>query len=77
MKGFMIDGFGVKSRVRIEPLKGSLLYVNGKAYRGSFIVVEDRFGKITVINHIDVEIQRLAMRYLVKSSWKDQPRYAT
>ena len=55
MKGFMIDGFGVKSRVRIEPLKGSLLYVDGKAYRGALIVVEDRFGKITVINHIDVE----------------------
>lgn len=55
MKGFMIDGFGVKSRVRIEPLKGSLLYVDGKAYRGAFIVEEDRFGKITVINHIDVE----------------------
>jgi len=55
MKGFMIDGFGVKSKVTIEPLKGSLLYVDGKPYRGSFIIDEDRFGKITVINHIDVE----------------------
>jgi stage II sporulation protein D len=55
MKGFMIDGFGVKSRVLIEPLKDSLLYIDGKAYRGSFMVEEDRFGKITVINIIDVE----------------------
>lgn len=55
MKGFLIEGFGVRSRVRVEAIRGGHLLVDGKPYRGSFVVEEDRFGKITVINVIDVE----------------------
>ena len=54
-KGFLIEGYGVRSKIRVEPLKGSLLSVDGHRYRGNFVVEEDRFGKITVINVIDVE----------------------
>jgi len=54
-KGFLIEGFGVRSKIRVEPLDGSLLSVDGLPYRGSFVVEEDRFGKVTVINVIDVE----------------------
>ena len=54
-KGFLIEGYGVRSKIRVEPRPGSLLSVNGDKYRGDFVIEEDRFGKITVINVIDVE----------------------
>ncbi len=54
-KGFLIEGYGVRSKVRVEPLPNSLLSVDGHQYRGNFVIEEDRFGKITVINVIDVE----------------------
>jgi len=54
-KGFLIEGFGARSHVRVEPLKGGYLSVDGVPYRGAFVVDEDRFGKISVINVIDVE----------------------
>lgn len=41
--------------VTIDPFKKGLTYVNGKGYRGKLKIFEDRFGKITVVNLIDIE----------------------
>ena len=51
-------GFLRKSDIRvveIEPFKKGLVYVNGRAYRGKLKLFEDRFGKITVVNLVDLE----------------------
>lgn len=51
-------GFGGKStllRLVVKPLAGSLLELNGQAYRGTFEIREGAGGKITVANVIDVE----------------------
>lgn len=53
-------GFGFLKKadirsVEIEPFKKGLVYVNGKGYRGKLKLFEDRFGKITVVNLVDLE----------------------
>ena len=53
-------GFGFLQKadirsVEIEPFKKGLVYVNGRGYRGKLKLFEDRFGKITVVNLIDLE----------------------
>jgi len=41
--------------VEIKPFRKGLVYLNGKGYRGKFKLFEDRFGKITVVNLVDLE----------------------
>ncbi len=55
LHGFEIADVGTYSRVRVVPLKGSRLTVDGKRYRGELIVTDDKLGKITVINLVDLE----------------------
>jgi stage II sporulation protein D len=42
-------------RVEVDSFKDQPIYVNGKGYRGKIRIVEDKFGKLTVINDIDIE----------------------
>lgn len=56
MDGLRLKGISDCAKIRIDPMKGSLLSVDHQAYRGSFVVQEDRMGKITVVNHVDLEV---------------------
>ncbi|MCJ8346803.1 SpoIID/LytB domain-containing protein, partial [bacterium] len=42
-------------RLYVKPFKAGPVLINGKAYRGSVIVFEDKFGKLTIVNKIDIE----------------------
>ena len=54
-RGFGFLHFKNLHSVTIEPFKKGLVYVNGKGYRGKLKLFEDRFGKMTVVNLVDVE----------------------
>ena len=54
-RGFGFLNFNNLQSVTIEPFKKGLVYVNGKGYRGKLKLLEDRFGKLTVVNLVDIE----------------------
>ena len=54
-RGFGFLHFNNLQSVTIEPFKKGLVYVNGKGYRGKLKLFEDRFGKMTVVNLVDIE----------------------
>jgi stage II sporulation protein D len=54
-RGFGFLKFHHLNTVDIDPFKGGLVYVNGKGYRGKLTLFEDKFGKITVVNRVDLE----------------------
>ncbi len=54
-RGFGFLKFHHLNSVDISPFKKGLVYVNGKGYRGKLTLFEDKFGKITVVNKIDLE----------------------
>ncbi|MEE2925133.1 MAG: SpoIID/LytB domain-containing protein [bacterium] len=54
-RGFGFLHFNNLQAVTIEPFKKGLVYINGKGYRGKLKLFEDRFGKLTVVNLIDIE----------------------
>ena len=54
-RGYGFLHFNNLQSVTIEPFKKGLVYVNGKGYRGKLKLFEDRFGKMTVVNLVDVE----------------------
>lgn len=62
--GLRLKGISDCAKIRIVPMEGSLLSVDLQAYRGSFVVQEDRMGKITVVNHVDLETY---LRAVIKS----------
>lgn len=42
-------------RLYIKPFKRQHVKVNGKAYRGTIEIFEDKFGKLTIVNKVDLE----------------------
>lgn len=54
-RGFGFLHFNNLQSVTIEPFKKGLVYVNGKGYRGKLKLYEDQFGKLTVLNLVDIE----------------------
>lgn len=54
-RGFGFLQFNNLQSITIDPFKKGLTYVNGKGYRGKLKIFEDRFGKLTVVNLIDIE----------------------
>lgn len=42
-------------RLYIKPFKRQNILVNGKAYRGTIEIFEDKFGKLTIVNKVDLE----------------------
>jgi stage II sporulation protein D len=55
VNGIQIGRLGVFSQVSVEPLIESTLAVDGSRFRGRFRVEEDNFGRLNVINLVDVE----------------------
>lgn len=53
--GIQVQGLGSFSKLTLEPRKGSLLRVDGNGYRGRLRLEENRFGKISVVNLVDLE----------------------
>lgn len=54
-EGIQVGNFGSFSQMSVEPLVHSVLAADGQRYRGRLRVLEDSFGRITVINLVDVE----------------------
>lgn len=42
-------------RIYIKPFKRQNIVVNGKPYRGTIEIFEDKFGKLTIVNKVDIE----------------------
>lgn len=55
-RGFGFLQFNNLQSITIDPFKKGLTYVNGKGYRGKLKIFEDRFGKLTVVNLLDIEL---------------------
>ncbi len=54
-EGIAVGKLGNFSHVSVEPLVQSILAVDGQRYRGRFRIEEDSYGRINVINVLDVE----------------------
>lgn len=53
--GIRVAGLGVFSRLAFAPQPGSLLLVDGSGYRGKLRAEEDPFGRINVVDLVDLE----------------------
>lgn len=55
VEGIRAGDLGTFSRLSVEPLVHSVVSVDGNRYRGRLRVEEDSFGRINVVNLVDVE----------------------